>query len=80
MTVISGVVTVVVVPKEVVTVAAAIGVLTATVADDVGIGSSGRETVGTGTRSVEGNSEGATPPAVDGAAVTLACEPTAVWT
>ena len=57
MTVVIGVVTVVVVPMGAVTVTAVIGVLTvaATVTGDVGIGTVGRETVGTPT--VEGRSD-----------------------
>lgn len=57
MTVVIGVVTVAVVPGGVAKVMVVIGVLTVTVAGNVGIGSVGRDTVGT--RSVEGNSDGA---------------------
>jgi hypothetical protein len=66
-TVVSGVVTVAVVPVGVVMVTAVIGVLTvtvaATVAEAVGIGSVGRETVGT--RSSDGDSDGAGASTVD---------------
>jgi hypothetical protein len=76
-TVVSGVVTVAVVPLGEVTVAAVIGVMTvtvaATVADDFGIGSRGT----VGTRSVAGDGDGATTLAVDvGAALVL--EPSVV--
>jgi hypothetical protein len=78
-TVVIGVVTVAVVPVGAVTVTAVIGVLTVTVAatpaGDVGIGSVGRETAGTG--SVEGNSDGAAASTVDAWAA-LKLEPPAV--
>ena len=82
MTVTSGVVTVAVVPRGIVTVAAVIGVVTVTVVGTVGMesvgretGSAGRDTVGS--RRAEGDCDGGVASLVDGTDGTLAFEPPA---